>query len=58
MGTFAGNPALTLCNGLSTHGLPLAVQIIGRWFHEDQVLSAGRAIETPVPWPVLHRVSP
>lgn len=48
-----GNPALTLCNGLSSMGLPLAVQFIGRWFDEDLVLSAGLAIEAlnPAPGP-------
>ena len=48
-----GNPALTLCNGLSSQGLPLAVQIIGRWFDEDIVLSAGQAIDTVHPAPPL-----
>jgi aspartyl-tRNA(Asn)/glutamyl-tRNA(Gln) amidotransferase subunit A len=48
-----GNPSLTLCNGLSTEGLPLAVQLIGRWFDEDLVLSAGHAIDTAHPQPPL-----
>lgn len=50
-----GNPALTLCNGLSDTGLPLAVQFIGRWFDEDLVLAAGMAVEAlaPAPRPVL-----
>lgn len=40
-----GTPALTLCNGFSTHGLPLALQIIGRPFDDDLVLAAGTALE-------------
>ena len=46
-----GNPALTICNGLSAAGLPLAVQFIGRWFDEDLVLAAGMAVEDLAPAP-------
>ncbi len=40
-----GTPALTLCNGYSAAGLPLAVQFIGRPFDDDLVLAAGIALE-------------
>ena len=46
-----GNPALTICNGLSAADLPLAVQFIGRWFDEDLVLAAGMAVEALAPAP-------
>jgi aspartyl-tRNA(Asn)/glutamyl-tRNA(Gln) amidotransferase subunit A len=40
-----GTPSLTLCNGFSTAGLPLSVQVIGRSFEDDQVLALGVALE-------------
>ena len=40
-----GNPALSLCNGFTPDGLPLAIQIVGRHFEEDLVLRAGHALE-------------
>lgn len=44
-----GTPALTLCNGFSAAGLPLAIQFIGRPFEDDLVLSAGMALERVLP---------
>jgi len=40
-----GNPALSLCNGFTAAGLPLAVQIVGRHFEDGLVLRAGHALE-------------
>lgn len=40
-----GTPALTLRNGMSGGGLPLAVQLIGRPFYDYVVLAAGAAME-------------
>lgn len=40
-----GNPALSLCNGYTADGRPLAVQIVGRHFEDDLVLQAGNALE-------------
>jgi aspartyl-tRNA(Asn)/glutamyl-tRNA(Gln) amidotransferase subunit A len=40
-----GNPALSLCNGYTTQGLPLAAQIVGRHFEDELVLRAGHALE-------------
>ena len=41
-----GTPALALCAGFSSQGLPLSLQIIGRPFDDDLVLSLGVAVET------------
>jgi aspartyl-tRNA(Asn)/glutamyl-tRNA(Gln) amidotransferase subunit A len=41
-----GGPALALCNGFTTSGLPTSIQIIGRHFEDDTVLRAGHALET------------
>lgn len=45
-----GHPALSVPIGLDRHGLPLAVQIVGRRFDEALVLRAGRAIEKASNW--------
>jgi aspartyl-tRNA(Asn)/glutamyl-tRNA(Gln) amidotransferase subunit A len=41
-----GNPVLALCNGFSTSGLPLSIQVVGRHFADDMVLRTGHALET------------
>ncbi|NQV81317.1 MAG: Asp-tRNA(Asn)/Glu-tRNA(Gln) amidotransferase subunit GatA, partial [Alphaproteobacteria bacterium] len=53
----AGLPALSLPAGLSSQGLPLGLQIVGRAFDEETVLRVGRALERaaafdgrPAPW--------
>jgi aspartyl-tRNA(Asn)/glutamyl-tRNA(Gln) amidotransferase subunit A len=40
-----GAPMLTLCNGFSRSGLPLAVQFIARPFNEDLLLGVGISVE-------------
>jgi aspartyl-tRNA(Asn)/glutamyl-tRNA(Gln) amidotransferase subunit A len=40
-----GGPALSICNGFSATGLPLALQIGGRWFEDALVLQVGDALE-------------
>jgi aspartyl-tRNA(Asn)/glutamyl-tRNA(Gln) amidotransferase subunit A len=40
-----GNPALSICNGFSAAGLPLALQIGGRPFEDALVLKVGHALE-------------
>lgn len=40
-----GNPALSICNGYSEKGLPLALQIGGRNFEDALVLQVGDALE-------------
>jgi aspartyl-tRNA(Asn)/glutamyl-tRNA(Gln) amidotransferase subunit A len=46
----AGTPALSLCNGFSASGLPLALQIVGRPFEDGFVLAAGHAYEQATDW--------
>lgn len=43
-------PALSVCIGFSTLGLPLAMQIAGRPFDERTVLKVGHAYETATSW--------
>jgi aspartyl-tRNA(Asn)/glutamyl-tRNA(Gln) amidotransferase subunit A len=40
-----GNPGLSICNGFSTGGLPLSLQIGGRPFEDALVLKVGHALE-------------
>lgn len=40
-----GNPALSMPAGLSTSGLPLSAQLVGRPFDEATLLRVGRAVE-------------
>ena len=40
-----GSPALSICNGFSQTGLPLALQIGGRPFEDALVLKVGNALE-------------
>jgi len=40
-----GQPALTIPCGLHSSGLPIGVQIVGRWRRDDVVLSVGAALE-------------
>ncbi|MEZ5817727.1 MAG: amidase [Hyphomicrobiaceae bacterium] len=46
----AGTPALSVCNGFSETGLPLALQIVGRPFEDAMVLAAGHAYERATDW--------
>jgi aspartyl-tRNA(Asn)/glutamyl-tRNA(Gln) amidotransferase subunit A len=41
----AGLPGISVPAGLSSDGLPLGLQVIGKAFDEATVLRAGRAIE-------------
>jgi len=40
-----GNPALSICNGYSSAGMPISLQIGGRPFEDPLVLKAGDAFE-------------
>ena len=43
--SLAGLPAMSVPAGLSSDGLPLALQLIGRPFDEETVLKVGGVIE-------------
>jgi aspartyl-tRNA(Asn)/glutamyl-tRNA(Gln) amidotransferase subunit A len=45
-----GGPCLTVCNGYTNDGLPLAMQIAGRPFDEATVLRVGDAFERATSW--------
>jgi len=47
---FVGIPALSLCCGFSSSGLPIGLQIAGRPFHEEMVLKVAHAYEVSAPW--------
>ena len=45
-----GNPAISVPMGLSENGLPIGLQIVGRRFHDSDVLSAAYVYEKLNPW--------
>jgi aspartyl-tRNA(Asn)/glutamyl-tRNA(Gln) amidotransferase subunit A len=45
-----GQPAANLPCGFSTEGLPIGLQVIGRWGKEITVLRASAAFERARPW--------
>ena len=49
-----GHPALSLPSGFGADGLPTAVQIVGRWGAEVDVLRLGALLERARPW-AQHR---
>ena len=49
-----GHPALSLPSGFGTDGLPTAVQIVGKWGAEADVLRLGALLEQAHPW-AQHR---
>ena len=49
-----GHPAATVPAGFSAEGLPIGLQIVGRWGDEETVLAASAAFERVRPW-IGHR---
>ena len=45
-----GHPALAVPNGMSSGGLPLSLQIVGRFWDEKTVLRVGAAFERATDW--------
>ncbi|HEX6769925.1 MAG TPA: amidase [Candidatus Binatia bacterium] len=45
-----GLPALSLCCGFSSHGLPIGMQIVGAPFDEPRVFQVGHAYEQAAGW--------
>lgn len=41
----SGHPALSLPCGLGTNGMPVGLQLVGRWFDESTLLNLGNAFE-------------
>jgi aspartyl-tRNA(Asn)/glutamyl-tRNA(Gln) amidotransferase subunit A len=54
----SGHPALAQCMGFDARGLPLSLQVAGRYFDEATVLRVAAAYEAATPWrrrrPLLH----
>ncbi len=48
-----GQPAATVPCGLAPNGLPVGLQIVGRWRADATVLAAARAFEQARPWAQL-----
>jgi aspartyl-tRNA(Asn)/glutamyl-tRNA(Gln) amidotransferase subunit A len=51
-----GHPAISIPCGFTKDGLPVGLQIVGRWHDEAQVLKAAAAFEAVHPW--IDRVPP
>ncbi|MFY9136639.1 amidase [Zwartia sp.] len=49
-----GHPALAMMSGLSSEGLPVSLQLIGKNYDEVTVLRAGAAFEQATPWHTMH----
>ena len=47
---FTGHPAASMPAGLSSAGFPVGMQIIGRRFHDSDVLAASAVFERIQPW--------
>lgn len=45
-----GFPAISVCTGFGTGGLPVAMQLAGKPFTEPTLLRAAHAYETAMPW--------
>jgi amidase/aspartyl-tRNA(Asn)/glutamyl-tRNA(Gln) amidotransferase subunit A len=45
-----GHPAASFPAGFTAEGLPVGMQVIGKRFHDAQVVTAGRALEKVRPW--------
>jgi aspartyl-tRNA(Asn)/glutamyl-tRNA(Gln) amidotransferase subunit A len=46
----SGHPALSVCCGFTTAGLPIGLQLVGRRFDEATLLKVGDAYERATPW--------
>lgn len=51
-------PSITVPAGLSSDGLPIGLQIVGRLHRDDIVLRLARVLEVAQPWPVLPELTP
>ena len=49
-----GHPALAMMAGLSSGGLPVSVQFVGRYFDDATVLRVAAAYERATPWHKKH----
>jgi len=52
-----GHPAASVPAGLTDGGLPVGVQVVGRWYEDDTVLAASAGIERQQPWGESYSIS-
>ena len=45
-----GHPALTLPSGFDRHGVPTGVQLVGRWWADNELFRIGAQLERLAPW--------
>jgi len=48
--TWTGQPAASVPCGFTTDGLPVGLQIVGRWHADSLVLRAAAGFEAVQPW--------
>ena len=53
---FTGNPAASIPAGLSTGGLPIGMQIIGKKFRDSDVFAVAKTFEDIQPWRQLYKI--
>ncbi|GIT27581.1 MAG: hypothetical protein CM1200mP41_36250 [Gammaproteobacteria bacterium] len=54
---FTGQPAASVPCGFTSDGLPVGLQIVGRWRDEATVLRAAACFEAAQPWMGFVRAS-
>jgi len=54
----AGNPTITLPCGFSEDGMPLAMQLVGRWHDEATICQLAHAYERDTDWHQRHPILP
>lgn len=50
LANFVGYPAASIPAGLTSDGLPVGMQVIGRMFHDSDIFSVAERMETINPW--------
>ena len=46
----SGHPALTQCMGFDANGMPLSIQVVGKYFDEATMLRVAATYEAATPW--------
>ena len=46
----SGHPALTQCMGFDANGMPMSLQVVGKYFDEATMLRVAAAYESATPW--------
>jgi aspartyl-tRNA(Asn)/glutamyl-tRNA(Gln) amidotransferase subunit A len=46
----SSHPAISLCSGFDSDGMPTNIQLVGQWFGEANLLRAAYAYEQATPW--------